>query len=72
VVAPHPLNLVCIRLAAGDAATDDLIARANESGRALFTRTVLDGQVACRMSIGGRTTDERHVADAWKLLQGLA
>ena len=72
VVAPHPLNLVCIRLAAGDAATDDLMARANESGRALFTRTVLDGQVACRMSIGGRTTDERHVADAWKLLQGLA
>ena len=44
IVAPHPLNLVCIRLRAGDAATDALIQRANESGRALFTRTVLDGQ----------------------------
>jgi aromatic-L-amino-acid decarboxylase len=72
VVAPHPLNLVCVRLSAGDAATDSLIERANATGKALFTRTVLDGIVACRVSIGGRTTDRRHVEQAWALLQELS
>jgi aromatic-L-amino-acid decarboxylase len=72
VVAPHPLNLLCVRLIAGDAATDALIERANATGQALFTRTVLDGVVACRVSIGGRTTERRHVEAAWRLLQDLA
>ena len=69
IVAPHPVNLVCVRLRAGDAATDGLIERINASGDALFTRTVLDGRVACRVSIGGRLTELRHVQDAWRLLQ---
>ena len=42
------------------------------AGKALFTRTVLDGKVACRVSIGGRTTDRRHVEQAWALLSELA
>ena len=68
IVAPHPLNLLCVRLKAGDAATDAMIAAANDTGLALFTRTVLDGRVACRISVGGRTTEARHVAAAWELL----
>jgi len=72
VVAPHPLNLLCMRLKAGNEATDALITAANETGQALFTRTVLDGQVACRVSIGARTTEEAHVRAAWALLQSLA
>lgn len=72
IVAPHPLNLLCVRLRAGDDATDALIGQANASGVALFTRTVLDGRVACRISIGGRTTEQRHVDEAWELLRGLA
>ena len=72
IVAPHPLNLLCIRLRSGDADTDALIEAANRSGRALFTRTVLDGRVALRFSIGGRTTEEHHVREAWELLQSLA
>ena len=72
IVAPHPLNLLCVRLAAGDSATDELIAAANDSGKALFTRTVLDGKVACRISIGGRVTEATHVKAAWQLLQSLA
>ena len=72
IVAPNPLNLLCVRLVEGDAATDSLIERANASGAALFTRTVLDGRVACRISVGGRTTDERHVVAGWELLQSLA
>jgi aromatic-L-amino-acid/L-tryptophan decarboxylase len=72
IVTPHPLNLLCVSLAAGNEATDALIARANESGEALFTRTVLDGRVALRFSIGGRETYESHVANGWELLRKLA
>jgi aromatic-L-amino-acid decarboxylase len=72
VVAPHPLNLLCIRLVAGDEATDELIERANATGKVLFTRTVLDGRSALRFSIGSRTTEWTHVAAAWQLVQSLA
>jgi len=69
-VAPYPLNLVCLRLRDGD--TDALIERANATGQALFTRTVLDGQVALRFSIGTKTTEWHHVESAWNLLRSLA
>ncbi len=72
IVAPHPLNLLCVRLVSGDAPTDAMISAANASGKALFTRTVLDGKVACRISVGGHATDHTHVRAAWELLQSLA
>jgi len=78
IVAPHPLNLVCVRLRdtgtndTGNVATDRLIEAANATGEALFTRTVLDGKVACRVSIGARTTTVHNVSAAWALLQHLA
>jgi len=64
IVAPHPLNLLCLRLKAGNEATDALIVAANETGRALFTRTVLDGDQ--------RSTELQHVRAGWELLQQLA
>ena len=53
IVAPHPLNLLCLRVvgtseADGDARTDALIEAANATGEALFTRTVLDGRSVLR------------------------
>jgi aromatic-L-amino-acid/L-tryptophan decarboxylase len=72
IVAPHPLNLLVIRLIAGDAATDALIEAANATGTVLFTRTVLDGRVALRFSIGAQATQWEHVAAGWGLLQRLA
>jgi aromatic-L-amino-acid decarboxylase len=74
IVAPHPLNLVCVALrgddaAAADAATDTLIERANATGEALFTRTVLDGRSVLRVSIGARRTQREHVQAVWTLLQ---
>ena len=68
IVAPHPLNLLCVRLVEGDDATETWIERANASGEALFTRTVLDDRPVLRISIGGRTTEARHVAAAWDAL----
>ena len=70
--APHPLNLLCCSLVAGSAQTDALIEAANNSGHALFTRTVLNDSVSLRFSIGARLTTERHVLAGWQLLQSLA
>ncbi len=72
ILAPHPLNLLCIALRDGNAATDSLIERANETGTVLFSRTVLNGRRTLRFSIGARLTAERHVEAGWHLLQTLA
>ena len=72
IVAPHPLNLLCLALRSTNAATDELIDAANRTGEVLFTRTVLDGRVCLRFSIGARLTAQRHVAAGWQLLQTLA
>jgi aromatic-L-amino-acid/L-tryptophan decarboxylase len=71
IVTPYPLNLVCLAVRDGDAATDRLIEQANATGTVLFTRTVLDGRSVLRFSIGARATQERHVRSAWELLQQL-
>lgn len=71
IVAPHPLNLLCLALRAGDDATASLIERANATGRVLFTRTVLDGRTVLRFSIGTKRTTLDDVRAAWELLQDL-
>ncbi len=77
IVAPHTLNLLCVALVSDDieeanSATDALIDRANASGKALFTRTVLDGRTVLRISIGARATERRNVLAGWDLLSRLA
>ena len=71
IVAPHPLNLVCVALRDGDAATDALIDAANASDAGHFTRTVLDGRSVLRISIGARTTTRAHVRAMWTTLRTL-
>lgn len=72
IVTPHPLNLLCVALRSGDDATAELIERANATGEALFTRTVLDGRVVLRFSIGAQNTTLDDVRAGWELLQSLA
>lgn len=72
IVAPHPLNLLCIAHRNGNAATDALIERLNATRRVLFTRTVLDQQSVMRWCIGSRLTTREHVLGAWHLVQSLA
>ena len=72
ILAPYPLNLLCLALRAGDDATTELIEQANATGTAMFTRTVLGDRVALRFSIGARSTTLDHVRSAWRLLQDLA
>jgi len=72
IVAPHPLNLICIALTAGDAATDALIEAANAGDAGHFTRTVLDGRSVLRISVGARTTTPEHIRAMWAALRTLA
>jgi len=69
VVAPVPLGLVCFRHRGGEAVNQQILDRLNASGRMLLTHTRLDGQLTLRMAIGQTETQERHVAEAWRLIQ---
>ena len=66
IVAPHPLNLVCLRVVGDDELTEQLIDRINQAGQAHVTRTVLDGRTVMRVSIGARTTERQHVEGLWR------
>jgi aromatic-L-amino-acid decarboxylase len=72
VVAPHPLNLVCFRLAAGDAATEALLAALNATGEVFLTHTRLDDRTVIRVAIGTQATTAAHVAGLWELIDALA
>lgn len=72
LVAPVDLNLVTFALRSGDAPTVDLVEAVNASGKALLTKTVLDGRSAARVSVGNRLTERRHVMALWEQLSELA
>jgi aromatic-L-amino-acid decarboxylase len=79
-LAPVPLGLVCFRhvppalagdeaaLAAHNAA---LLQRVNATGRVFLTHTTLNGRYAIRMALGSFRTEQRHVEEAWGLLERL-
>jgi aromatic-L-amino-acid/L-tryptophan decarboxylase len=68
LVAPHPLALVTFRLRAGDDATRALMEHANASGELYLTHTLVNGNIALRLSIGSPLTEHRHVEAAWQFL----
>jgi aromatic-L-amino-acid decarboxylase len=78
LMAPVPLSLVCFRF--NDGRTDEeldsfnrkLLNRLNQSGKLLLTQTTLGGRYVIRMAIDSRTTQERHVREAWELITGTA
>jgi aromatic-L-amino-acid decarboxylase len=59
---------VCFRHRGGDAVNRRLMDRLNASGKLYLTHTKLDGRFVLRMAIGGTLTEDRHVAQAWKLI----
>lgn len=69
----HPLGLVCFRpLWPGrpdddaDAATDELLARLNDSGDLCLSHTKVGGRTMLRMAIGAPATTSAHVHAAWR------
>ncbi len=72
VVAPHPLGLVCLRVVAGDEASEALLEAVNGSGEAYLSHTRVHGHYVLRVSIGATLTERRHVQALWALLRRLA
>ena len=69
LAAPAPLNLVCFRHKAGDAATQTLMDRLNRSGDLYLTHTRLNDKLTLRFCIGQTNTKARHVEHAWQRIQ---
>jgi len=65
MAAPAPLNLVCFRHRAGDAANQRIMDRLNASGDLYLTHTRLGERLTLRMSIGQSQTELHHVERAW-------
>ncbi|MGC2451049.1 MAG: pyridoxal-dependent decarboxylase [Candidatus Sulfotelmatobacter sp.] len=69
LAAPTPLNLVCFRHKAGDAANQAIMERLNRSGDLFLTHTKLNGKLTLRLSIGQMHTKARHVEKAWERIK---
>ncbi|GAA1808522.1 aminotransferase class V-fold PLP-dependent enzyme [Planosporangium flavigriseum] len=69
VVAPHPFSLVCFRLRGSDGPNEKLLRAVNATGRAFLTHTKVDGRYVLRLAVGAPSTEERHAAATWKLIQ---
>jgi aromatic-L-amino-acid/L-tryptophan decarboxylase len=72
VLAPHPFSLVCFRLRAGDAASEELLGRVNASGRAYLTHTKVRGRYALRLAVGSPLTRREHIEATWRLIETAA
>jgi aromatic-L-amino-acid decarboxylase len=69
LAAPAPLNLVCFRHEAGDAANQTIMDRLNRSGDLFLTHTKLNGKLTLRLCVGQTHTQARHVEQAWKRIR---
>jgi aromatic-L-amino-acid decarboxylase len=76
VLAPVPLQTLCVRHEPPglnekeqDRHTQAWADRVNRSGQAYLTPAVLEGRWMVRVSIGGLTTERRHVEALWQLMQ---
>lgn len=76
VLAPVPLQTVCIRHSPGglsgealDAHTLEWVERVNRSGKAYLTPAILDGRWMVRVSIGAILSEREHVEALWKLIR---
>jgi aromatic-L-amino-acid decarboxylase len=78
LMAPVPVSLVCFRLNDGrdedrlNELNKQFLERLNQTGKLLLTQTSLRGKYVLRMSIAARLTEERHVQEAWELIQTTA
>ncbi len=80
LLAPVPLNTVCLRYLPDAAAETEsvnelnavLMERVNATGKAYFTHTKLDGRYTIRFVIGQTYTAREHVEEGWRLLSETA
>jgi len=79
-LAPVPLSAVCFRYhpqgvddeAELERLNSRLLDAVNATGRVFLSHTKLNGKYTVRLAIGNVGTMEKHVAQAWDVLKGLA
>ncbi|HYA48432.1 MAG TPA: pyridoxal-dependent decarboxylase [Burkholderiales bacterium] len=78
LLAPVDLSLICFRLNDGrdeaglDALNRVLLEKINAAGPVFLTHTTLKGKFTIRLVVGQRTTEERHVRQAWEIILSAA
>jgi aromatic-L-amino-acid decarboxylase len=72
VIVEPRMNLVCFRHKGSDNFNMKLMNTINESGKIYFTHTKLNGQIVLRINIGQTNIEEKHVKNAWELIQKTA
>ena len=78
LMAPAPVSLVCFRLNDGrdeerlNELNKEFLERLNQTGKLLLTHTSLRSKYVLRMCIAARLTLEKHVLEAWNLIQSTA
>uniref|UniRef100_A0ACD6AGA8 Uncharacterized protein n=1 Tax=Avena sativa TaxID=4498 RepID=A0ACD6AGA8_AVESA len=76
VVVPRNFALVCFRIRASGAMTEQvadevnrlLMERLNKSGKAYLAHTVVGNRFVLRFAVGSSLQEERHVRSAWELI----
>jgi len=74
IMAPVSSSLVCFRLNDGrsedalNTLNSQFLESINQTGTVFLTHTALKGKYVLRMLVGQRTTEERHVREAWNLI----
>ena len=76
-MAPTPFSTVCFRakpiknksrVSLGEL-NEKLLQGINETGKLFISHTKLNGNFVLRLTVSGIRTEERHVKDAWELIQ---
>jgi aromatic-L-amino-acid decarboxylase len=71
--APISMGVVCFRAKDEiDAFNSRIVESVNRSGRAYLNQTKLRGQTVIRLGLGNILTTEKHLRDAWELIQETA
>jgi aromatic-L-amino-acid/L-tryptophan decarboxylase len=67
------MGVVCFRTKRKtDALNSRIVESINQSGRAYLNQTKLRGQTVIRLGLGNILTTEKHLRDAWELIQETA
>ncbi len=76
-LAPTPLSTICFRAVPNKKMNEEelndfnktLMDEINNSGKLFLSHTKLNGKFTIRITIGGIRTEEKHILNAWELIQ---
>jgi aromatic-L-amino-acid/L-tryptophan decarboxylase len=77
LATPVSMGVVCFRFVGGsegklDQLNSEIVGKINASGRAYLTQTKLRGRTVMRIGLGNVLTTEKHLRNAWEMIQETA